>query len=221
MSYANNLAVADGVIGAARSPAQTLTGSDTAGRILVPYKKALDITGQNLSVSFWVRPRKTPQWAYLMGRRFGDSAGGWGFQDENAGGWIRYWQNDARRDVCGPVGPKNWVLNTWFKLNFQYVGATARFYAGGGKNFSGNADAETYTRTIGYAPSNGGTEPLVIGCTSGKDYSFPGDFDEVRITERIDPEEWVASEYLQETDATFYTYGAPESISHGLMVIVK
>lgn len=224
-SDSHNLAVAKGIIGAARSPAQTLTGSDTAGRILVPYRKELDITGQNLSVSFWVRPTKSPKWAYLMGRRFGDSAGGWGFQDDNAGGYIRFWENDTKRDSCGPIGPNRWVMNTWYKFNCHYVGNHAYFYAGGGANYSGNVDATTYDRNLSVAPTNGGTESLAIGGAAGTGngtgFAFPGDFDEVRITERIDPEEWVASEYLQETDATFYTYGAPESVSHGFMVIVK
>lgn len=187
---------AEGVVGNARVNA---TSNTTKGNYLsVASYDSLGV-GNTFTISGWFKATTVNGYPRLWSRKTSHtSSDGWEIENAN-GAATKFSARGASSTAITLTTPT--YQNTWLHIALVYNGTTLTTYANGTSCGSG---------TIAAATDNG--LPLSFGCNSnGSERSFPGLYDEIRLSKGAKSAERVAAEYATMANTEFFVYGAVTS----------
>ena len=179
---------AEGVVGNARVNA---TSNTTKGNYLsVASYDSLGV-GNTFTISGWFKATTINGYPRLWSRKTSHTASD-GWEIENANGVAtKFSARGASGTAITLTTPT--YQNAWLHIALVYNGTTLTAYANGNPCGSG---------TIAAATDNG--KPLSFGNNSnGSERSFPGLYDEIRLSKGVKSAERIAAEYSAMSDSSF------------------
>ena len=179
---------AEGVVGNARVNA---TSNTTKGNYLsVASYDSLGV-GNTFTISGWFKATTINGYPRLWSRKTSHNASD-GWELENANGVAtKFSARGASGTAITLTTPT--YKNAWLHIALVYNGTTLTAYANGNPCGSG---------TIAAATDNG--KPLSFGNNSnGSERSFPGLYDEIRLSKGVKSAERIAAEYAAMSDSSF------------------